>query len=90
MNTSSDLIAYRPGHCALCDGPVGTAEIPNDVRLHLLGPTTVLTIECSIHFACLPEPVELPEATRALSARLISWYCSTPSVWPVLATTTGV
>jgi len=82
MNARSEVIEYRPGLCAICDGPVATTEVHNNVHLHVLGPTAALTIECSIHSRCLPNPADLHETTRALSARLINWYCGTPSRWP--------
>jgi hypothetical protein len=89
MSPEPQEIVYRSGACAICAQALARTDLCSDVRLHVIGPTGVVTIRCFIHTACLPQPAEVNRVSRRLSARLVAWYRTTPEVWPVLAGATG-
>ena len=89
MSPEPNEIVYRPGACAVCAQALAKTNPCNDISLHVIGPTGVVKIRCFIHPACLPHPAEVNQITRALSARLVAWYRTTPQVWPVLVGAAG-
>jgi hypothetical protein len=77
-------LAYRAGECARCAGSLRESEPTQEVALLIIGPGGTVSIHCWIDQACQPDQSEVQTVSRELAMRLVGWYRSTPTVWPML------
>ena len=77
-------LAYRAGKCARCGAALRGSEPREEVALHIIAPGGTVSIHCWIDLACQPEESEVQTASREQAIRLVDWYRSTPTVWPML------
>ena len=81
-------LAYRAGECARCGAALRESEPRAGSRPphHRAGWNRLNPLLGSNYYG-MPEPREESEvqtASRELAIRLVDWYRSTPTVWPML------
>jgi hypothetical protein len=82
--TSDAVVAYRAGLCALCESTLIRGEDVQSVDMHGFGPVGTVTLRCWLCHDCRPTAVTVRTTSGLLAERVLGWYRTNPSVWPVV------